>query len=258
MIAALKSAPVKAGEYYEHYRFREGLMEIMNLARTANKYFNDSEPWKTVRSNPERCATTLHIAIQSVRSMAILLEPIVPETSLKMWGFLNIKNPIVENGWDSASDFMLKEGHQLNKPGILVNKIENKQIDEIMKFLENGDEQTPSGTKPGKSVITIDDFEKVDLRVARIVEAEKLSKSDKLLKLQIDFGSERRQIIAGIANHYNPEDLIGKLVVVVANLQPAKLMGQESQGMVLAAADDAGKLTLVTVQTDISPGSVVK
>lgn len=258
MIAVLKNASIKVGELYEQYHFREGLMEVMNIARAANKYFNDNEPWKSLKSNPERCATTLHIAIQVVRSLAILLEPVVPATALKIWGFLNIKNTIMEDGWDSASNFLLKEGHQLNKPDILVNKIEDKQIDEIIKFLEGDDKQVQNNTVSVKSVITIDDFEKIDLRIARIIEAEKVSKSDKLLKLQIDVGSERRQIIAGIAQHYKPDDLIGKLVVIVANLKPAKLMGQESQAMVLAASDEIGKLALVTVQSDVPPGATVK
>ncbi len=108
MIAALKQAPLKIGELFEHYHFREGLMEVMNLARAANKYFNDNEPWKTLKSNPERCATTLHIAIQIVRSLAILLEPVVPATSAKIWNLLNLKTTLKDDGWDSASEFSIE------------------------------------------------------------------------------------------------------------------------------------------------------
>jgi methionyl-tRNA synthetase len=258
MIDALKNAPKKIGEYYEHYRFREGLMEVMNLARAANKYFNDNEPWKTLKSDNERCATTLHIAIQVVRSLAILLEPVVPATAIKIWEYLNIRTTIKDDGWDSASDLRLVEEHKLNKSEILVNKIENKQIEEIMKFLEEGDKPGQTINTPTVPVITIDDFKKVDLRVARVIEAEKVSRSDKLLKLQIEIGNERRQVIAGIAQHYKPEDLIGKLVIVVVNLQPVKLMGQESQAMILAASDGTGKLTLASVQSEISTGTIVK
>ncbi|MGD0589931.1 MAG: methionine--tRNA ligase [Bacteroidota bacterium] len=258
VIAAVKQAPSKIGELFEHYSFREGLMETMNLSRAANKYFNDSEPWKTLKSNPERCSTTLHVAIQIVRSLAILLEPVVPATSQKIWKLLNIDIPMGEDGWDSASEFRIKEGHQLNKPEILITKIEDKQIDEIVKFLEGGDKPEAVPIIPLKPTITIDDFKKVDLRVGRVIEAEKVPKSEKLIKLQVEIGNERRQVVAGIAQQYKPEDLIGKLIVVVANLQPAKLMGQESQGMLLAASNESGTLTLVGVQSEISTGSTVK
>lgn len=258
IIAALKQAPSKIGELFEHYNFREGLMEVMNLSRAANKYFNDSEPWKTLKSSPERCSTTLHVAIQIVRSLAILLEPVVPATSEKIWKLLNLNIPLGEEGWDSASEFRLKEGHQLNKPEILITKIDDKQIDEIVKFLEGVDKSEAVPVSPLKPTITIDDFKKIDLRVGRVIEAEKVPKSEKLLKLQVEIGNERRQVVAGIAQHYKPEDLIGKLIVVVANLQPAKLMGQESQGMILAASNESGTLTLVGVQSEISTGSTVK
>lgn len=258
MIKAIKLAPVKVGELYEKYRFREGLMEVMNLARAANKYFNDNEPWKTLKTDPERCATTLHIAIQVVRSLAILLEPVVPATTIKIWNLLNLNSTLKEDGWDSSSDFKIKEGHQLNKPEILIGKIEDKQINEIMKFLEDGDKPVVTQIASIKQTVTIEDFEKIDLRVARVVEAVKVPKSKKLLKLQVEIGSERRQLLAGIAQHYQPEDLIGKLVVVVANLQPVKLMGQESKGMILAASDESGKLVLIDLQSEISTGAKVK
>ena len=259
MINTLKQTPVKAGDLFEQYRFREGLMEIMNCARAANKYFNDNEPWKTLKANPERCATTLHIAIQIVRSLAILLEPVTPATSAKIWKLLNLDTRSNDDGWDSASTFKLKDGHQLQKPEILISKIDDKQIDEIKKFLEG--EVIPPPTlpiAPPKPMITLDDFKKIDLRVARVIEAVKVPKSEKLLKLQLEIGNERRQVVAGIAKHYKPEELIGKAIVVVANLQPAKLMGQESQGMILAASDESGNLTLVGVQSEISTGATVK
>ena len=259
MIELVKNAPIKVGDLFEKYRFREGLMEIMNLARAANKYFNDNEPWKTLKSEPERCATALHISMQLVRSLAILLEPVVPATALSIWELLNPEATLRESGWDSVSEFRLKAGHQLNKPKILINKIEDKQIDEIMKFLEG--EKNPSASLPVaplKPTIGIEDFKKIDLRVARVIDAVKVPKSEKLLKLQVEVGNEQRQVVAGIAKQYKPEDLIGKLIVMVANLQPAKLMGQESQGMILAASDESGALTLVGVQSEISVGATVK
>jgi len=258
IIASMKQAPAVIGDLFEHYNFREGLMEVMNLSRAANKYFNDSEPWKTLKSNPERCSTTLYIAIQIVRSLAILLEPVVPATSRGIWKLLNIGVTIKEEGWDSASEFRINDGQQLSKPEILISKIEDKQIDEIMKFLEGKVETQTDQIYPLKPAITIEDFKKIDLRVGKVVEAEKVPKSAKLLKLQVEIGDEKRQVVAGIAQHYKPEDLIGKLVVIVANLQPAKLMGQESKGMILAASNESGVLTLVGVQSEISAGSTVK
>lgn len=258
MIRNLHEAPERISGFYEQYRFREGLQETMNLARAANKYFNDSEPWNTVKSSRDRCATTLHISMQVVRGLAILLEPVVPATSNRTWKMLNLTNSIHDEGWDSASAMRLIDGHRLQKSEILISKIEDRQIDEVVKFLEG---EPPPGTAPAipaKPIITIDDFAKVDLRVARVLSAEKVPKSEKLLKLQIETGNERRQVVAGIAQHYAPEQLVGKLIVIVANLKPAKLMGQDSQGMILAANDGAGNLKFVTVHDEISPGAAVK
>ncbi len=256
MIDALKTAPLRIGNLYEKYRFRDGLMETMNLARMANKYFNDNEPWKTVKLNLERCATTINISIQVVRALSILLEPVIPATSKKIKQLLNIHN--VENFWDEAGIMVLKEGHSINKVEILINKVDDKQIDEIIEFLGNETQSTNVKKLSIKPLISIEDFKKIDLRTARIVEAEKVNKSDKLLKLIVDIGNEKRQVIAGIAQHYKAEELIGKTIVLVANLQPAKLMGQDSNGMILAASDDSGKLVLVGFNDDILPGSIIK
>jgi methionyl-tRNA synthetase len=260
IIAKLKETPAKIGESYDQYRFRDGLFETMGLARAANKYFNDSEPWKTGKSNPEQCATTLNIALQLVRSLAILFEPVVPAMSEKIWKMLNLDGTVQSAGWDTASEFHLTENHQFNKSEILISKIEDTQIDEIVKFLEG--ESKPDANIPAitpiKPTITIDDFQKIDLRVACVLEAANVPKSKKLLKLQVEIGGERRQVLAGIAQHYKPEDLVGKEIVVVANLQPAKLMGQESQGMILAASDESGNLTLVSLREEMITGSVVR
>jgi len=255
IIDELREAPSRVGNCYEAYRFRDGLMETMNLARAANKYFNDSEPWLTIKSEKERCATTLHISAQLVRALAILLEPVVPNISEKVWELLNIKTSIKDDGWESAGELKLESGHQISKPGILVNKIEDKRIDQVIKFLEGNEERK---NEKCKEMITIEDFSKIDLRVAKIIHAENIKKSEKLLKIKISLDNEQRQIIAGIAQYYKPEDLIGKLVIVVTNLKPAKLMGEESQAMLLAASDKNNRLTLVTVENDISPGAIVK
>jgi methionyl-tRNA synthetase len=265
MLALLKAAPEAVGSMFERYRFRDGVVEAMNLARAANKYFNDSEPWKTLKSNPEQCATTLNICLQICRSLAILFEPVIPTIAQNIWRILNLKQPLKEAGWESAAEPLMPEGHELNKAEILVTKIEDKQMDEIVRFLEDHRSEQPAAntqrqrsTDSPKPTITLDDFKKLDLRVGRVLSAERIPKSEKLIKLQVDLGTEQRQLVAGIAHSYQPEQLLGKLIIVVTNLQPAKLMGHESKGMLLAANDENGKVSLVTVLEEIPIGSAVR
>ena len=259
LAAFIAEMPSKVGDLYERYRFREAVVVTMNLARAANKYFNDSEPWKTLKANPGRCATTLNLCLQVVRSLAILIEPVVPATAQKIWSTLNLEGSPCAAGWDTAGQLLLPAGHELGKAEILVTKIEDAQIDNIIKALNE-----PPGSEPAKPpvdekpLITIDDFRKVELKLARVVAAEPVPKSNKLLKIQVEIGTEHRQVVAGIAQHYKPEDLVGKLIVVVVNLQPAKLMGQESQGMLLAASDSTGKLAVLTVNGELESGSGIK
>jgi methionyl-tRNA synthetase len=230
----------------------------MNLARRANKYFNDSEPWETAKKNQAQCATTLNISLQLIRALAILLEPVIPAMSRSMWTMLNLEGTPVGSGWDTAGQMVLADGHRLGKSEILVAKIDDKRLEEVMQKLLG---QQASGLKAAakmKPTISVDDFKKLDLRVAKVLSAEKVAKSDKLLKMQLDIGGETRQVLAGIAQHYQPQDLVNKSLVIVANLQPAKLMGQESQGMILAASNDEGQLSVICPIVDISPGSIVK
>jgi methionyl-tRNA synthetase len=257
LVSLIPETASKAGAHIESYKFRDALLEIMNLARFANKYFNDNEPWKTSTENPVRCATTIHLALHAVRALAILSEPFIPFASEEMWKLLNLAGKPSGAGWLEAGTLALKTGTPIAKPAILFSKIEDGVIERHLKSL-------PSATAAGggaaqlKPVITIDAFRGVDLRVARILSAERVPKSEKLIKLQVSLGNEQRQILAGIAQHYEPAALIGKKIVVVANLAPAKLMGQESQGMLLAASDEHGNLTIVTPSSDIAEGSIVK
>ena len=259
MVAFMADGPTRVGELYERYKFREAVLESMNLARAANKYFNDSEPWKTAKSAPVRCATTLNICLQVVRSLAILFEPVVPETARRIWSTLNLDGTPCAAGWESAAQRPLETGHILNKAEILVTKIEDEQINGIIKALnEPAPSEPPKPPVEVKPLITIDDFKKVELKLARVVAAEPVPKSNKLLKIQVEIGAEKRQVVAGIAQHLKPEDLVGKMVVVVTNLQPAKLMGQESNGMLLAATDSTGKLAVLTVNGDLESGAGIK
>lgn len=258
MLTALKEKPALVGSFFEHYRFRDGVAEAMNLARRANKYFNDSEPWKTSKYNPKQCATTLHVSLQVIRTLAVILEPVVPRIAKSIWKMLNLEGTPMLAGWNTAGELSLAGGHRLNKSEILVAKIDDKRIEDVMGALLRVQAASSGKTAEFKHMISLDDFKKVDLRVAKIVSAEKVPKSEKLLKLQVEIGDQKRQVLAGIAQHYNPADLVGKSVVVVANLQAAKLMGQESQGMILAASNDEGQLHIVGPLGEISSGSIVK
>ena len=257
LLAQLKSVALTSGGLFEKYRFKDATLEIMNLVRYANKYFNDSEPWKTLKDNPAHCSTTLNLCLQITRSLAILFEPILPFASVKIKNMLNLSLTSSEAGWLSAGELLLKDGHPLGRAEILFAKIEDEVI---QKYIQKLPTQTPSSPEPMKfkPTITIDDFQKIDFRIAKVLQAERVPKSEKLVKLQVNIGTEQRQIVAGIAQHYKPEDLVGKKIVVIANLTPAKLMGQESNGMLLAASNTEGKLTIVVPQQDIDEGSIVK
>lgn len=258
IVALVKETPDKVGEFYERYHFRDAVLESMNLARRANKYFNDSKPWETAKNNPGQCATTLNISLQIIRSLAILLEPVIPAMSRSMWKMLNLDGSPSSAGWESAGRTVLQEGHRLNKSEILVSKIEDKKLEEVINNLLTVTPSIQNTVATIKPTITLDDFKKIDLRIAKVLSAENVPKSEKLLKLQLEVGDQTKQVLAGIGQHYQPKDLVGKQLVVVANLQPAKLMGQESQGMILAATDSEGKLTVVCPLTEISSGSIVK
>jgi methionyl-tRNA synthetase len=263
ILETVRKAPVTAGRFYEQYRFRDGLAEVMNLARAANKYFNDSEPWLTVRSDPDACATSISVCLQVVRTLAILMEPVTPFSCRKILAMLNFNDHASPGSWDAAGEMVLPEGHQLGRPQILFTKLEDSVIEQELKNLgvsENTGREpvAPASAETRNPEISIDQFRAIDLRVAKVLACEQVPRSEKLLKVQVRIGEETRQIVAGIAQHYKPEDLIGKSVVVVSNLKPARLMGEESRGMLLAASDSDGKLVIVSPAGEIPSGSVVK
>jgi len=249
-------------KHYENYRFRDAITETMNISRAANKYFNDEEPWKSVKQDKEKAAKTLFVSVQLCNSLGILFAPLLPFTSQRISYFFgnnfetgmpnysdekknywkNAKKPLIEQGFS-----VITTNQQTEKPFVLFQRVEDEVIkQQIDKLAEPVAEPEP------EPLITFDDFMKVKFRTAKIIEAEKVKKSKKLIKLQIDLGTEKRQIVAGIGEHYDAEELIGKTIVVVANLQPAKLMGIESNGMLLAANSADGKLSLITVENNIA------
>lgn len=263
ILSYVRSAPQRIGDLIEQFKFRDATMEMMNVARAANKYFNDSEPWKTFKSDKEQCATTLNICLNIVRSLSILFSPVVPFSSNKVWKMLNQNGLVTEEEWKKAGEPQLTEDHNLGQAEILFTKIEDTTIEQELAKLGQQTElkaldATPNAYVPLKPQITYDDFAKIDFRTAKIVSAEAVPKSKKLLKLQVDLGFEKRQIVAGIAEKVTPEQLIGKTIIVVANLAPAKLMGVESQGMLLATAADGENFALLTSSKDVETGIGIK
>jgi methionyl-tRNA synthetase len=264
VISALNSGINKSSELLNRFRFRDAITEIMNIARAANKYFNDEEPWKNIKSDNENAAKTLFVCAQLVRSLSVLFAPVVPNTCQKIADILSTDtytgepisvNPNTQNLWQSAELPTLIQGSEIKMPEILFTRIEDETIAAQVDKL--GDKQFKKTTEPEEDLIEIADFQKVKLRTAKIISAEKIKKSKKLLKLQVEIGESKRQILAGIAEFYEPEYLVGKTIVVVANLKPAKLMGEESQGMMLAASHD-GKLCFVTPEKEMVSGAEVR
>ncbi len=266
VIKALVDGIKKISNNYNRFRFRDAITETMNIARAANKYFNDEQPWKTAKSDKDLCGKTLYVAANLINSLALLLSPIIPFTSEKIFAIFGAEphtgmpnsNPQGMNYFSQAGFPNISEGTKIVKPELLFSKIETETVEkQIAKLGEKEKDNNP--TDETDNLISFDEVMKVKLRTAKIIEAEKIKKSKKLLKLQIDLGSEKRQIVAGIAEHYKPEDIIGKVIIVVANLQAAKLMGVESQGMLLAANTSDGKLKLITLEAaDIELGAEVR
>lgn len=249
MLKEISEYPQRVANLFERYRIRDGVNEIMNLARDGNKYFNDTEPWKTVKSDKERCGTTLNICLQTIYTLAELFSPVLPFSTEKLFIMLNSK-PV---DWKDCGKSQLKEGHQLNQSEILFPKIEDEKIEAQINKLPESETQ-----KEKVEMITYDDFMKTQLRVAEVIEAENVKKSEKLLRLKVKLDNEERQVVAGIAKSYKPQDLIGKKVVIVANLQPAKLMGLESKGMILAVETKDGGLQVLTIPESVNNGTRVK
>ncbi len=242
----------------EAYRFREALKEAMNLARLGNKYLADAEPWKVIKTDPERVKTIMNVALQITANLSVICEPFLPYSMSTLRRWLNIS----DMNWNKGGlKDLLQPGHRINKPDLLFEKIEDevitKQIDKLLAT-KKANEAADLKVLPGKSAITFDDFSRIDIRTATILEAEKVPKTTKLLKLRIDTGLDIRTIVSGIAEYYEPDAIIGKQISIVANLEPRKIKGIESQGMILMAEDNDGKLIMVTPSEKVSNGSSVK
>ncbi|GHV32166.1 methionine--tRNA ligase [Bacteroidia bacterium] len=247
--------------YLDQFRFRDALKEAMNLARIGNKYLADTEPWKLAKTDMERTATILNIAMQITANLAIAFEPFLPFSSKKLKQMIN--KPDLK--WsDLGSVDLLETGHQLNQPELLFEKIEDeaieKQIQKLQDTKKANELNESKGTiaKPIKANISFDTFEKLDIRVGKVLECTKVPKADKLLQFKIDDGLGGRTILSGIAGYYNPEELVGKQVCFIANLEPRKIKGIESQGMILSAENADGNLAVIQPDKEVSQGSEVK
>jgi methionyl-tRNA synthetase len=256
-IAEFKDVKQKVESLLDNFKFRDAQKEAMNLARIGNKYLADSEPWKVIKTDPERVKTIICISLQLTANLAIAFEPFLPFSSKKLYQMLSVE-PL---GWDNlGSTELLKAGHQLAKPELLFEKIEDEAIQAQMDRLERIKKENEAANfkaEPVKKEVTYDDFEKLDIRVGTVLSCEKVKKSNKLLKFEIADGLENRTILSGIAQYYKPEELVGKQVCFIANFPPRKMMGYESQGMILSAVNFDGSLSVVTTLREVKPGSQV-
>ena len=243
----------------ENYRFREALKDAMNVARIGNKYLADTEPWKVIKTDPERVKTILYVALQITANTAIAIEPFMPFSSAKILQMLAVD----KFGWErlGAVD-LIPAGHEIGEPELLFEKIEDDVIQRQLDKLEatkaaNMAAETAQHVEPQKDTIQLDDFQKMDIRVSTILAAEKVAKTKKLLKLTVDTGIDKREIVSGIAEHFSPEELVGKQVLVLVNLAPRELKGILSKGMILMAEDASGKLRLLQPGDVTNNGAIV-
>ena len=256
-IAELSSIKASLENNIENYRFREALKDAMNFARIGNKYLADSEPWKLIKTDAERVKTILNIALQITANIAVAIEPFMPFSAAKILNMLACE----KFGWErlGAMD-LLPEGHTIGEPTLLFEKIEDDVIQKQLDRLAEIKKQNMAAevkAEPQKAECTFDDFQKMDIRVSTILEAEKLPKTKKLLKLTIDTGIDKRTIVSGIAEHFTPEELIGQQVLVLVNLAPRDFKGITSQGMILMAEDATGALRLVQPNEKTNNGAMV-
>lgn len=250
--------PEKIEKSINDYRFREALSHFINVARLGNKYLAEEEPWKVIKTDEERVKTVLNVSLQIASNLAILALPFLPFTAEKLFAMLNQ----TQKDWDHAgkSD-LLQTGHQLGDVQLLFEKITDEQVQfQLDKLAQAKIDNQPAKAEasPAKSNISFDDFSAMDIRTGKVIAAEKVAKTKKLLKLTIDTGIDQRTVVSGIAEFYQPDEIIGKQVSILVNLEPRAIKGIQSQGMILMAEDSSGKLSFVAPLDDINPGSTIR
>ena len=249
----LAAFPQKIMKSLDSYRFREALAELMNLARLGNKYLTDAEPWKVFKENPERVETILNISLQICASLAVLSEPFLPFTAARLQVMLNL----CQADWQMAGNKnLLQAGHRIEKPSLLFERIDDDQINRQIDKLHQTRRDNEPATKqpPFKPPVSYDDFARLDMRTATIIAAEKVAKTKKLLKLELDTGLDKRTVVSGIAEVYDPASLVGKKVVLLANLEPRTIKGVESHGMLLMAENADGDLAFIAAEKELPNG----
>ncbi|MHA2074587.1 MAG: methionine--tRNA ligase subunit beta, partial [Candidatus Hodarchaeales archaeon] len=261
-VSAIHEIPEKITDHFDRFEYKRAVGAMIDFARSANSYLSTKEPWKLIDTDLSAVETTLSLCTQSLRTLAIIFSPIIPETSEKIWKTLNLDGTASEQRLDEAGKLILQPGRVVKESTPLFSKIDGEELRVQLhnlnkaKILEKTEEKVVSGQE--QSIIPFKDFQKLDIRIGTITSAEKVPKADKLLKLKVDLGSEigERQLVAGIATHRNIDDLIGKKITVIVNLEPATIRGIRSEGMLLAAVKGK-KLGLITPDTDIPNGSRV-
>jgi methionyl-tRNA synthetase len=285
ILKTLRKAPTVIGDLMETYQFRRALRETVNLARLGNKYFDAQAPWETRKSDQARCDAAIFVCVQILKTIAPLLWPFVPASAERLWAMLGMGSSVRKVSWDTAGSKPIPAGHAIGDPQILFQKIDPEVIEaEIEKLRSALEARAPAPTPapapppaaapapapaaapvpapapevpPFKSEVSFDRFQELDIRIARITGAEPIKGTEKLLALEVDLGREKRRLVAGIAKHYSPEDLVGCSVAVLANLTPRKIRGVESRGMILAA-DIKGAPVLLLPDREVPPGSTVR
>ncbi len=253
-LAQIENQKRKIAERYESFRLREAITETMKLARIGNKYFTEMEPWRTRNEDMQLCKNTLHICLQICGALSVLFDPILPNKMKKLRAELNISPGL---RWNDINKSIIKPGTRIKKGAILFKKIEDDEIEKQLEKLEkeSSSEENKVDFQPLKAAIEFDDFVDIDIRAGKILNAQKIQKSNKLLQIKVDLGFETRTVVSGIANAFDADELIGQNVCVVANLAPKSLMGIESNGMILMAEEPDSSLRFV--KTDAKPGSVI-
>jgi methionyl-tRNA synthetase len=261
LLEEISKFPAKIAASIEQFRFREALGELMNLARLGNKYLADNEPWTLIKTDEKRVQTIMNLSLQISANLAVLMEPFLPFTSAKLSTMLNLNAGLK---WkDATRTDLLLAGHMIGTASLLFEKVEDDTITaQVQKLADSkklNEENSAAAVAPAKPETSFDDFNKMDIRIGTILEAERVPKTDKLLKLLIDTGIDKRTVVSGIAGYYEPEKIIGQQVSILVNLAPRKIKGIESQGMILMAENSKGELSFVAPTKDnMNNGGAVK
>jgi methionyl-tRNA synthetase len=254
VLAEMKAIPERIAKLVYQYKLRDAQAEAIQLARIGNKYLADNEPWKLVKTDAKRVETIMHIALQITANLGLVLDPFLPETAAKIRGFMQIEN----QAWSEAGTLLVAAGHQTQAPSILFQKIDDAFVEAEVAHLHASQPQAQTNYPPQKEETSFDDFTKMDIRLGTIMDAIRVPKADKLLQLTVNTGIDTRTIVSGIAEHYAPEEVIGKTVAVLMNLAPRKIRGVESQGMILMAENAEGQLSFMIPEKGFEAGGEIR